>query len=177
MAQSNDFILKAAQTIAPSTTAISHHGDYTIVVPLDAVVDVLTEFKEHPELQFNSLVDITVIDWKRKGERFDVVYFLYSIPTKARIRVKAPVREDKPHVPTMVDVWEAANWYEREAYDMYGIIFDGHPDLRRFYMPEDFMDANGEPLWPLRKDFPLAGIPGSLPLPLKPESERPEFRN
>lgn len=177
MAQSNDFILKAAQTIAPTTTAVSHHGDFTVVVPLDALVDVLTKLKEHPELQFNQLVDITVIDWKRKGERFDVVYFLYSIPNKARVRVKAAVREDKPHVPTMVDVWEGANWYEREAYDMYGIIFDGHPDLRRFYMPEDFMDVNGEPLWPLRKDFPLSGIPGSLPLPPKLESERPEFRN
>lgn len=177
MAQSNDFILKAAQAIAPSATSIEHHGDFTIVVPLDSLVDVLSELKEHPELQFNSLVDITVIDWKRKGDRYDVVYFLYSIPTKARIRVKAGINEHNPHVPTMVDVWEAANWYEREAYDMYGVIFDGHPDLRRFYMPEDFMDASGEPLWPLRKDFPLAGIPGSLPLPPKTAEDLPENRN
>lgn len=177
MAQTHEFMLKAAQAIAPGATLMSHHGDYTIVVPVDSVIDVLSELKEHPELQFNQLVDLTVIDWKRKGDRYDVVYFLYSIPTKARVRVKCALDEHNPHCPTAVDVWESANWYEREAYDMYGVIFDGHPDLRRFYMPEDFMDASGEPLWPLRKDFPLAGIPGSLPLPAKTEADRPEARN
>ncbi|MGB9912422.1 MAG: NADH-quinone oxidoreductase subunit C, partial [Candidatus Kapaibacteriota bacterium] len=68
--------------------------------------------------------------------------------------------------------YESANWYERETYDMYGIKFENHPDLRRFYMPEDFLDPEtGEPLYPLRKDFPLMGIPGALPLPPYPERD------
>ena len=83
--------------------------------------------------------------------------------------MKTTVREDNPHLPTVVDIWESANWYERETYDMYGVIFDGHPDMRRFFMPEDFVDEEGEPLYPLRKDFPLMGIPGTLPLPDKEE--------
>lgn len=163
----NETILAVTKAVASDVVLHEHHGDVTITVRLEHVIDVLTELKEHPDTAFNQLVDITAIDWARTGDRFEVVYFLYSIGHKARLRVKVPVREVHPHIPTSVDVWEGANWYEREVYDMYGIIFDGHPDLRRFYMPEDFMDENGDPLYPLRKDFPLMGIPGSLPLPPK----------
>ncbi len=167
MALTNEQILAAAQAIAPAAVGVEHHGDYTIVVPREHLIDVLTELRDDPSLKFGLLVDVTAIDWAKGPERFDVVYFLASPENAARVRVKVKVREDHPHVPTAIEVWESANWYERETYDMYGIIFDGHPDLRRFYMPEDFMDENGEPLYPLRKDFPLMGIPGSLPLPEK----------
>lgn len=167
MALDKNIIINVAKNIAPNVEVIEHHGDLTLVVGRDVVTDVLAELKENPATNFNQCVDITAIDWARKTDRFEVVYILYSISNKTHVRVKTAVREDKPHLPTVTDLWEGANWYEREAYDMYGIIFDGHPDLRRFYMPEDFMDADGEPLYPLRKDFPLAGIPGSLPLPQK----------
>ena len=167
MALTNEQILQAAHAIAPSVEGVEHHGDYTLVVPKEHLIDVLTELRDNPNLQFAMLADITAIDWAKGAERFDVVYFLSSLANNARVRVKVKVREDNLHVPTAIGVWESANWYERETYDMYGVIFDGHPDLRRFYMPEDFMDEDGEPLYPLRKDFPLMGIPGSLPLPEK----------
>jgi NADH-quinone oxidoreductase subunit C len=158
MALSTSEILNVAKAVASDVQPVEHHGDLTLVVKLSELIEVLAELKENPVTQFN---------WAKPGERFDVVYFLYSIPTATHVRVKAHVREDNPHVPTASEVWESANWYEREAYDMYGVIFDGHPDLRRFFMPEDFMDTDGTPLYPLRKDFPLMGIPGSLPLPAK----------
>lgn len=165
-------ILEIATAVTPSITSTEHHGDVTIIVPAEHLIDVLTELRDHPDTQFSMLTDITAIDWATgtapaADERFHVVYLLASLQHAARLRVKVAVREDRPHVPTAVGVWESANWYERETFDMYGIVFDGHPDLRRFYMPEDFMDEQGEPLYPLRKDFPLMGIPGSLPLPPK----------
>ena len=160
-------ILSVAKAIAPGCTLTEHHGDVTLNVSSAEITDVLAELKENPSTQFNQLLDITAVDWARPGDRFEVVYFLYSIPHATHVRVKIAVREDHPHAPTAVTVYESANWYERETYDMYGIVFDGHPDLRRFFMPEDFMDEDGTPLYPLRKDFPLMGIPGSLPLPPK----------
>lgn len=167
MALSKADVLQVAKAVAADIETVEHHGDLTLVVKMSDLIDVLHELKRNPATSFNQLMDVTAIDWARPGERYDVVYFLYSITNAARLRVKVAVSEAAPHVPTAVNVWESANWYEREAYDMYGIIFDGHPDLRRFYMPEDFMDDTGTPLYPLRKDFPLMGIPGSLPLPAK----------
>lgn len=167
MALSITDILTVAKAVAPGCTSTEHHGDHTLHVSSHELIEVLSELKENPSTQFNQLVDVTAIDWAKPGERFEVVYFLYSIPNATHVRIKVAVREDHPRVPTAVTVYESANWYEREAYDMYGIIFDGHPDLRRFFMPEDFMDDDGTPLYPLRKDFPLMGIPGSLPLPPK----------
>jgi len=170
MALNNDAILTVARNVAAGVQSVEHHGDFTIIVRNEELIDVLSELKENPAMRFDQLIDVTAIDWARPTDRFDVVYFLYSIPNKTHLRVKTAVQERHPHVPSTVELWESANWYEREAYDMYGIIFDGHPDLRRFYMPEDFMDEQGEPLYPLRKDFPLMGLPGSLPLPEKPEA-------
>lgn len=167
MSLTNEQILSVATNVATNITTIEHHGDFTLVVQPQQLIEVMTELKENPITQFDMLIDVTAIDWLTKTDRFHVVYMLYSLGNKARVRVNVPVQESHPHVPTVVDIWESANWYERETYDMYGMIFDGHPDLRRFYMPEDFMDENGEQLYPLRKDFPLMGIPGSLPLPPK----------
>lgn len=157
-------MVKAA---APEAKIVEHHGDQTIVIDNENVIDVLRGLRNDDATQFDMLVDITAIDWNTPPNRFEVVYFLASTKHPERLRVKVGVREDNPHIPTAIEIWESANWYERETYDMYGIIFDGHPDLRRFYMPEDFMDKDGKPLYPLRKDFPLMGIPGSLPLPPK----------
>lgn len=117
------------------------------------------------------LVDASAIDWyDKKKPRYEVVYFLYSNALHHRVRVKVAVDAKDLHCPSMYSIWESANWYERETYDMYGIKFDNHPDMRRFYMPEDFEDPEThEPLYPLRKDFPLMGIPDSMPLPPYPE--------
>lgn len=142
-------------------------GDLTVTVPTSSLVDVLTELRDNPATAFNMLVDVTAVDKNTSPDRYDVVYILLSLTHSHRLRVKVGVRDDIMELPTVVDIWESANWYERETYDMYGITFQGHPDHRRFYMPEDFMDADGTQLYPLRKDFPLMGIPGSLPLPPK----------
>ena len=97
--------------------------------------------------------------------RFEVTYNLRNPQTKERIFVKTRCDERDPHVPSLAGIWSGANWPEREAFDMYGIIFDGHPDMRRMYMPDDFE------YYPLRKDFPLMGIDGSIPLPKGSELE------
>lgn len=170
MPVTKETLLEIAKGISPSAELHEHHGEYTIVVPAEHLVAVCTAFRDDQRTLFNQLIDATVIDRATRNNRFEVVYFLLSLPHADRVRVKTIVQESKPHCPSLVDVWESANWYEREAYDMYGVIFEGHPDLRRFYMPEDFVDPeSGEPLYPLRKDFPVMGIPGSTPLPPFPE--------
>jgi NADH-quinone oxidoreductase subunit C len=136
-------------------------GELTVVVKKHHVDKICAFLKEEPELAFDSLRDVCGADYYRPDERFEVIYNIYSLKNNFRLRVKVRVEEGDPHVPTVTGVWRAANWHERETFDMYGIIFDGHPDLRRMYMPEEFE------YYPLRKDFPLMGIPGSLPLPRK----------
>lgn len=168
-------IERVAKAISGEYELVEFRNQFTLIVPIDRIVDLMTELRDNPEVQFDMLIDITAIDWlnKKITHRFEVVYFLYSNKFKKRLRVQVPIPDKKhPHCPTMTEVWKSANWYERETYDMYGIIFDCHPDLRRFYMPEDFVDPDsGEPLYPLRKDFPLMGIPGALPLPPYPERD------
>lgn len=170
MPVTKETLLDIAKGICPSAELHEHHGEYTLLVPAEDIIAVCTALRDDERSQFNQLIDATVIDRATRSDRFEVVYFLLSLPLASRVRVKTIVQEKKPHCPSLVDVWESANWYEREAYDMYGVIFEGHPDLRRFYMPEDFVDPEtGEPLYPLRKDFPVMGIPGSTPLPPFPE--------
>jgi NADH-quinone oxidoreductase subunit C len=136
-------------------------GEMTVVCSKKELVSVCRFLRDDPEFRFDTLRDVCGADNAGSGDRFEVIYNLYSIPNKFRLRLKVTIGEDNLHVPTVSGVWPAANWAERETYDMFGIIFDEHPDLRRIYMPEEFEHH------PLRKDFPLMGIPGSLPLPRK----------
>lgn len=169
MAISKETILEVVSPVAGRVETVEHRGDLTIIIDKSVLVDVMRELRDNARTQFNQLRDVTAIDWyDRRKPRFDVVYNLYSLVTTARLFVKVGIEEEFPSCPTVTGLWESANWYERETYDMYGVIFSGHPDLRRFYMPEDFVDPEtGEPLYPLRKDFPVMGVPGSLPLPEK----------
>jgi NADH-quinone oxidoreductase subunit C len=105
--------------------------------------------RDHPELRFDQLSDLTVVDYLGRTPRFEVAYQLYSIALNHRLRVKVPVPEDDPAVPSASGVWQAANWAEREAWDMFGIRFPGHPDLRRILMYPEFEGH------PLRKDYPV----------------------
>jgi len=136
-------------------------GELTVVVPKEKIVDICRYLKDDPELRYDFLSDLCGIDMYTPTQRFGVIYNLYSLSSNHRFRLKTYAEEDDPKVPTVTGVWGTANWHEREAYDMFGIIFEGHPDLRRMYMPEEFE------FHPLRKDFPLMGIPGSLALPKK----------
>ena len=136
-------------------------NELTIVIPKEKIVEVCKFLKEDKELCFDLLADLCGIDMNTPSNRFGVIYNLYSFVNKHRIRLKTFTEEEHPNVPTVTGVWGTANWHERETFDMFGIIFEGHPDLRRMYMPDEFE------YHPLRKDFPLMGIRGSLELPKK----------
>jgi NADH-quinone oxidoreductase subunit C len=109
------------------------------------------------QLSFDYLLDITSIDNFGEEPRFEIVYHVYSMPNAFHLRLKLKISEDIGAVDTVSDVWPTANWHEREIYDMMGIKFNGHPDLRRILM------WDGYPYFPLRKDFPLAGLPSEMP--------------
>ena len=125
-------------------------GELTLVVARDQIARVLTELRDDSECLFEVLIDICGVDYPEREKRFEVVYHLLSPRRNQRIRVKCETDEDTA-VPSVVDVFPAANWFEREAYDMYGILFSGHPDLRRILTDYGFQG------YPLRKDFPLTG--------------------
>jgi NADH-quinone oxidoreductase subunit C len=108
---------------------------------------------------FIYLADLFGTDRFTAEDRFEVLYHLLSLRDRQRLFIKVLVDEHEPALPTVTDLWKSANWNEREVYDMFGIRFTGHPDLRRMFMPEDFA------YYPLRKEFPLLGVPGSLQLP------------
>ena len=113
------------------------------------------------EYGFNYLADITGSDNYSDELRFEVSYNICNLEGRQRLRVSCRVEEDNPEVDSVVSLWTAADWFEREVFDMIGVTFKDHPDLRRMYMPEDFK------WFPLRKEFPLLGIPGSISLPEK----------
>ena len=136
-------------------------GELTLHVRKADLVAVCTFLRDDPALQFVMLMDMCGVDYYRRDDRYEVVYNLYSLKNKFRLRLKVGVDEGDLRVPSVSSLWPGAAWHEREAFDMYGIQFENHPDLRRIYMPDDFE------YHPLRKDFPLMGIPGSLPLPPK----------
>ncbi len=137
----------------------TYAGELTLTVDAADVYDVLKNLRD--QYGFNYLVDISAVDYYRDEKRFEVSYNVFNLGENKRVRVKAQLEEDNPKIQSVVSLWPSANWYEREAYDMMGIVFEGHPDLRRIYLPEDFA------YFPLRKEFPLIGIPGSIQMPEK----------
>ena len=120
----------------------------TIYVPADRLVATCVALRETPSLNFNVLVEVTAADYFPRDPRFEVVYHLLSIPNRMRLRLKVRATE-KLAVPTVQGIWPAAGWLEREVWDMFGVVFDGHPDLRRLLMPEDWEGH------PQRKDYPV----------------------
>ncbi|MDA0672017.1 MAG: NADH-quinone oxidoreductase subunit C [Bacteroidetes bacterium] len=132
-------------------------SDLTLVVPRDLLIETLTKLKE--EHHFIYLVDIVGTDRFVEGDRFEILYNLIDLKQGRRLVVKTLANEDTPIVPSASAIWTNASWHEREIFDMYGVHFTEHPDLRRVYLPEDFE------YYPLRKEFPLLGIPGSIDLP------------
>lgn len=132
-------------------------GDTFILVEADDIVDICTYLKN--ELHFIYLTDVFGIDRFTSEERFEVVYNLISLRDRERLFVKVRLPEEEPVLESITEIWKSASWMEREVYDMFGIKFTNHPDFRRIYMPEDYE------YYPLRKEFPLLGIPGSIELP------------
>jgi NADH-quinone oxidoreductase subunit C len=130
--------------------AVVAHDELTLNVARDKIIEVLTFLRDDPKCRFEVLIDICGVDWPAREARFDVVYHLLSPRLNQRIRVKLKTDEVTP-VASVVGIFSAANWFEREAYDLYGILFSGHPDLRRILTDYGFQGH------PLRKDFPLTG--------------------
>ena len=125
------------------------HGDETVLVRPEALLSVAAFLKEEPALDFNVLMDLTAVDYLGRQPRFEVVYHFYSLEHRARLRVKVPLHETNPEVDSLTPFWKAANWYEREVWDMFGIRFTGHPGLKRILLYEEFEGH------PLRKDYPI----------------------
>lgn len=149
------FIAALQEALPGSVSQVSYWvGDWTIIVPVSRLLEVARHLRDTPGAAFDTCSDVTATDWPLRPERFDLIYCLYSTRHHHRLRVKAKAAEDEP-VPSMTDVWPAANWLEREVYDMFGVNITGHPDRRRILMPEDWQG------FPQRKDYPLEG-PGEL---------------
>jgi NADH-quinone oxidoreductase subunit C len=160
MAARTELLAKAladccGERLAGVTTALS---EVTVEVAADRLHGVMRILRDRPELAFETLIDACGVDYAGygnetgEGPRFAVVYHLLSLAHNWRVRVRAYAADDAfPVVPTVVDVWPAANWYEREAFDLYGIMFAGHPDLRRLLTDYGFVGH------PFRKDFPISG--------------------
>ncbi len=141
----------AGQVLATTT----HAGQVSVLVRKDVIKDICRYLHDEPSLAMDHLADLTAVDYSAyagdTGPRFEVVYNLISTAHRHRIRLKARVPEEDPRIETVTSVWHTANWHERETYDLMGIRFDGHPDLRRILLPEDWEGH------PLRKEYPLRG--------------------
>ncbi|HEX8708728.1 MAG TPA: NADH-quinone oxidoreductase subunit C [Pyrinomonadaceae bacterium] len=149
-------------TSSPLAAALQHQdwagevveafGEVTVIVPREKLFEICSFLKTAPGLEFNMLADICGADRGPEEEpRFEVNYHLFSTTRHHRLRLKVLLNDDDTHVPTVTTVWRTANWHERETYDMFGVIFDGHPDLRRILLPDEWEGHA------LRKDFPLRG--------------------
>ena len=146
----------ALQTGVPGAVdAMSYWvGDWTVIVPRERLLEVARFLRDDDATAFNYCSDVTATDWPPRAQRFDVIYCLYSTHLRHRIRVKVRAAEGDP-VPSVTELWPAANWLEREVYDQFGVNIVGHPDLRRILMPDDWQGH------PQRKDYPLEG-PGEF---------------
>jgi NADH-quinone oxidoreductase subunit C len=144
----------AAHIRASMTNAISDHlvahGELTLHAEAEHIGTVLTFLRDDPRCRFTTLIDICGVDYPERAKRFDVVYHLLSMHLNQRLRIKVMADEETP-VPSVAALFPCADWFEREAFDMYGILFSNHPDLRRILTDYGFQG------WPLRKDFPLSG--------------------
>ena len=152
-----DYLVTLKQALPEAVLQLSYWvGDWTVIADRARLRDVCRCLREAPDAAFDFCSDLTATDWPARSERFDVIVCLYSTTRRHRVRVKVRVA-DGDAVPSVSPVWPAANWLEREVYDMFGVRFEGHPDLRRILMPEDWQGH------PQRKDYPLEG-PGEIVL-------------
>ena len=160
MATRTDTLAGAVQAAGGDAlkSVVIDRGEVTAVVAAEALAGFMRALRDRPELRFDMLIDACGVDYHAygagawEGPRFAVVYHLLSLPHNWRLRVRTfATDEDFPVVPSLVDLWPCINWFEREAFDLYGIVFDGHPDLRRLLTDYGFVGH------PFRKDFPVSG--------------------
>jgi len=150
MAENNRAVVKLQERFAADIVDIKEfRGEVTVTVKKENIVEICNYLKT--ALAFNLLTDVTAVDYLGQEPRFMMVYNMYSIPNKDRLRIKVPVGESSCSIDTVSTVWSTAEWLEREVFDLFGITFNNHPDLRRILMTEDWVGH------PLRKDYPLQG--------------------
>ena len=150
MEDHGDPVLHRLLDAQPETVVSTHArlGDATAVIREFYLLETMRFLRSDPALAFDMLSDVCAVDYLPRVPRFEVVYHLYSVAKNHRLRVKVLVDGTAPSVPSVVELWPSANWMEREVWDLYGIRFDGHPDLRRILLYEEFEG------YPLRKDYP-----------------------
>jgi len=160
MANRIETLLESLRSVLGERITKSHHdvGEITIECKALELLEVCTTLRDHPELRFEQLMDLCGVDYSEYGDgtwsglRFAVVYHFLSVSLNQRVRLRVfATDEDFPVLPTVTHIWPAANWFEREAFDLYGIVFEGHPDLRRLLTDYGFVGH------PFRKDFPVIG--------------------
>ena len=149
----NDGVIDAATAAIGAALIESQDkvGEVTLTVTRDGLIGAMTALRDTPGLEYQQLMEIAGVDYPEREERFDVCYHLLSVTRNHRLRVRVTASEETP-VPSVTGLWPVANWLEREVYDMYGVLFDGHPDLRRILTDYGFRGH------PFRKDFPLSGF-------------------
>ena len=135
----------------------AHLGDETIIIDRDSLLEIVTFLKNKP-YEYNMLLDLTCVDFFGQEPRFEMVYHLFSLPMNHRLRIKTRLSEKDLSIDSLTSLWKNANWLEREIYDLFGVHFNGHPDLRRIFMYEGFEGH------PLRKDYPLKKRQPRIPL-------------
>jgi NADH-quinone oxidoreductase subunit C len=153
VSSNTNVVVEHLRSWRPSSVSqvIEHRGATTIVVPKDQLREIAQFCKESPKLQFNLLSDATCVDRFPIEPRFELNYQLVSIPLRQRICLRTAVSGQQPIIDSLMPVWTGANWLEREIFDLFGIRFEGHTDLRRILLPDEFKGA------PLRRDFPVEG--------------------
>lgn len=151
-----------------SVEADTERSEVSVRVVADRIVDVARFLHDAPEASFDHITDICSADYPDDPERFEVIYHLHSLSYRRRLRLKARVTEENPSIPSVTGIWKGANFLEREVYDLMGIRFTGHPDLRRILMPEDYDEG-----YPLRKDFPTEGRGWRSSFPFIPRLDEP----
>jgi len=144
-------VLKKLRTKFKAALLDSHErlGNETIVVAREKLIEIATFLQKDDKSLFDMLSDVTAVDYANRKPRYEVVYHLYSTTFRHRIRIRVPLEEGQESVPTVSGLWKAALWGEREVWDMFGVTFEGHPDLRRIMMYDEFVGH------PLRKDYPV----------------------
>ncbi len=140
---------------------VEYRNEVTLVAPPNRIREICLALRDNPALQYTLLEDVTAVDWPDRTPRFDIIYHIASLSKRLFLRLKSRIGadgdDDTPHISSVTSVWPSANWFEREVFDLFGVVFDDHPDLKRILMPNDW---DG---YPLRKDYPLTGI--VLPAP------------
>ena len=152
--QNASVVVESLRSWSPQAVSevIEFRGETTVVVPRNLLPAAADRCRTDSKLQFNLLTDATCVDRYPVEPRFELSYFLVSIPRRDRVRLQVRLTGSDPVVDSLVPVWPGANWLEREIFDLFGIRFNGHPDLRRILLPEDWEG------YPLRKDFPVEGF-------------------